>query len=246
LNSAIDVDQLDYIIRDAYYTGVAYGMIDIERFLQTLILHNNSLAVKKKGVGVVENILMARTLMYSSVYFHKTVRIAELMLSKAIELLKGADPFEFFKLTDDELINDLKNRGDFQREIAIRLKYRKLFKQAYTIPKSKMTKNEFKLTSKLNNIQARRKKEEEFEEILGIPKGHIIIDVPYIELHQSEPRIDQTEIGILDGNEIKKLDDYTPVGGAVKSRNIPDWTVMIVTDEKHRDLIASKAKEILF
>jgi len=63
MNSTIDVDQLDYIIRDSYYTGVAYGMIDIERFLQTFVLHNNQLAVKKKGVGVVENILMARTLM---------------------------------------------------------------------------------------------------------------------------------------------------------------------------------------
>jgi len=67
---------------------------------------------------------MARTLMYSSVYFHKTVRIAELMLSKAIELIDNAEPFEFFKMTDAELINELKIMGPYQHEIATRLKYR--------------------------------------------------------------------------------------------------------------------------
>lgn len=50
LNGSIDVDQLDYLARDAYYTGVAYGMIDIERFLQTLVIYDNKLAVKKKAL----------------------------------------------------------------------------------------------------------------------------------------------------------------------------------------------------
>ena len=53
LNSTIDVDQLDYLLRDAYYTGVAYGMIDIERLLQTLMIHKDNLTINRKGVGVV-------------------------------------------------------------------------------------------------------------------------------------------------------------------------------------------------
>jgi hypothetical protein len=139
----------------------------------------------------------------------------------------------------------LKKRRDFQKEIAIRLKYRKLFKQAYTLSKSNVDAEEFKEISKLDDIHIRRIKEEEFEEILKIPKGHVIIDVPYTELHQSEPRIDLTEIGILDEDEIKKFDEYTPVGSAVKSRNIPDWLVMIITDESHRNVVSNKAESIL-
>ena len=100
LNSAIDADQIDYLIRDAFYTGVAYGIIDLQRFLQTLVIFNDKLVVHKKGVGVIENILMARNLMYSSVYFHKTVRITELMLLKSIEMLKNLNPFDFFKKTN--------------------------------------------------------------------------------------------------------------------------------------------------
>jgi HD superfamily phosphohydrolase len=246
LNSAIDTDQLDYITRDAYYTGVAYGMVDIERFLQTLFLKDEDLTVKRKGVGVVENILMARILMYSSVYFHKTVRIAELMLSKAIELLDNADPFDFFKMTDAEIITDLKQRDGFQYEIATRLKYRRLFKQAYAASQSNLDKTKLDLIKKFDDISFKRNKELEFEEALNIPSGHVIIDVPYKELHSSEPRIDQTDIIILDGEETKQFDQYSPVGDAVRTKEIPDWIIMIVCDDKYRDVVADKAERILF
>lgn len=246
LDSAIDVDQLDYLIRDAYYTGVAYGMIDYNRFIQTLTIFNGNLAVAKKGVGVVENILMARTLMYSSVYFHKTVRIAELMLSKAIELVENADPFELFKLTDGEMINELKQMGDLQREIATRLKYRKLYKKAYSTGITDLDESQIKFVKQLDSADFRRQKEIEFEQKLGIPSGKIIIDVPQTELHLSEPRIDQTNIQIVDGSNVHKFDEYTPVGGAVRSRAIPDWLVMIITDERYREIVSKNAEKILF
>lgn len=246
LNSAIDVDQLDYLIRDAYYTGVAYGMIDIERFLQTLIVTDNNLAVKRKGVGVIENILMARALMYSSVYFHKTVRIAELMLSKAIEMIPGAEPFDFFKMTDAELINNLKKMGSFQHEIVICLKYRKLFKQAYSASASNLDEQCIDLVKGLEDVNLRREKEQELEKSLNIPSGHIIIDVPYNELHQAEPRIDQTDIMIVDKGEMKTLDEFTPVAEAIRSRTVPDWIIMIVTDEKYREVVSKNAEKLLF
>ena len=246
LNSAIDVDQLDYLVRDAYYTGVAYGMVDIERFLQTLTISDNNLAVRRKGVGVIENILMARALMYSSVYFHKTVRIAELMLSKAIEMLPDAEPFEFFKMTDNELINDLKGMGSFQNEIVTRLKYRELFKQAYSTSPSTLDEQHIELVKGLEDVTLKREKERDLEESLNIPSGHVIIDVPYQELHQAEPRIDQTDIKIVDDNRIKTLDEFTPVAGAIRSRPIPDWIIMIVTDERFRNVVSKKAENILF
>jgi len=246
LNSAIDVDQLDYLVRDAYYTGVAYGIIDIERFLQTLTIINNKLAVKRKGVGVVENILMARALMYSSVYFHKTVRIAELMLSKAIELIPDSEPFAFFKMTDAELINELKKMGPFQHKIVTCLKYRKLFKQAYAASSTQLDDQRVALAKSLEDPNNRRVKEQKIEEELNIPSGHIIIDVPDRELHQAEPRIHQTDIMIVDENKMKALDEFTPVANALRSRDIPDWMIMIITDEKFRDIVSERAKKILF
>lgn len=246
LNSTIDVDQMDYLIRDAYYTGVAYGLIDIDRFLQTLRVSEGRLVVERKGVNVIENILMARTLMYSSVYFHKTVRIAELMLSKAIELMPFEKPFDFFKMTDAELINNLKEKGGFQREIATCLKYRKLFKQAYSASYSDLNEEQMEVIKKLDDPTKRREKEEEIENALNVPSGHVIIDIPYRELHQSEPRIDQIDVLIQDKNRFKNLDDFTPIPDAIKMRSIPDWIIMIITDEKHRIELADKAVQFLF
>jgi len=246
ISSSVDVDQLDYLIRDAYYTGVAYGIIDIDRFLQTLCIFDKKHMVRKKGVSVVENILMARSLMYSSVYYHKTVRIAELMLSKAIDLLENSDPFEFFKMTDGEIINELKKIGGYQFEIATRLKYRDLFKQSYFASIYDLNSSQKDLVKKLDDPIMRREKEKEFEDELNIPKGHLIIDVPYTELHLSEPRIDQTDTLILDFKGVKKLEDFTPMSNAIKSRVIPDWTIMIVTDEKYREIVSKKAENILY
>ena len=246
LNSSIDVDQLDYLLRDAYYTGVAYGMIDIERFLQTLMIFNNTLAVEKKGIGVIENILMARTLMYSSIYFHKTVRIAELMLLKAIELIPDLDPFYFFKMTDSELLNYLKDKGVFQLEIATRLKYRKLFKQAYTLDSRLIDDSYDFMIKKLEDPIFRREKEIELENEFNIPHGHVIIDIPYPELHVTEPRINQTNITIIDDDNIRSFDDLTPIANAIKLKKIPDWKMMIVTDEKHREILSKNAQKIIF
>jgi len=246
MNSTIDVDQLDYLIRDAYYTGVAYGTIDIERFLRTLTIKDDNLAVERKGISAVESILMARTLMYSSVYFHKTVRMAELMLSKAIEFYEDAEPFELYKMTDSELITELKNMGEYQKEIGVRLKYRNLFKQAYSRSKSDLSDESFEIVKKLEDSKFRREREIDFENQLNIQKGHVIIDVPYKELHLSEPRIDQTESIIVDGSKIKSFDDFSTIGLAVKKRSIPEWDIMIMTDEKYRDIVAKEANKILF
>jgi uncharacterized protein len=246
LNSTIDVDQLDYLMRDAYYTGVSYGIIDIQRLLQTIMIHKGNLTMMRKGVSVVENILMARALMYSSVYFHKTVRIAELMLLKALEEIPDAQPFEFYRMTDAEIMTSLQTMGQYQLEIITRLKYRDLFKQAYACSLQDLDKQGIKRVKQLENAAKRHEKERELEDTLHIPKGHVIIDIPRPELLRAEPRINKTDIQVMDRDTVKSLDDFTPVAKAIRSRISPDWAMMILTDEKYRQKVSKKAKLIMF
>jgi len=246
LNSAIDVDQLDYLIRDAYYTGVAYGIIDIQRFIQTLKISNNNLLINKKGIGVIENIFMARNLMYSSVYFHKTVRIAELMLLKAFEMISNLNPLDLFKKTDIEILNYLKNSGSFQNKITTYLKYRNLFKQAYSISHYDLDDDKKNIINSLSEINTKREKEIEIENKLSIPTGHIIIDIPHNEISKTEPRLNNMNIKILENNKQKIVDDFTPITKAIRSKKIPDWSIMIITDDKYRDIVQKKAEKIIF
>jgi HD superfamily phosphohydrolase len=184
--------------------------------------------------------------MYTSVYFHKTVRIAELMLSRAIEEVASKDPFRFFRMTDLEMMNVLQEFGEFQREIMIRLKYRELFKQACAFSLQDLNTEERAMVKKLEDISVRREMEQKLEEWFSIPHGHVIIDVPRPELLRAEPRINRTDIGVIEGNMVRSLDEFTPIAQAIRSRVTPDWSVMIISDEKYREVLMKKGAQVLF
>jgi len=85
ISGQLDVDRLDYLSRDSFFTGVTEGLVGYERILKMLTVHNNELVVEEKGINSVEKFLMSRRLMYWQVYQHKTVLAAEKMLVKIIE-----------------------------------------------------------------------------------------------------------------------------------------------------------------
>ncbi|MCK9305394.1 MAG: HD domain-containing protein, partial [Bacteroidales bacterium] len=87
VSSQLDVDRLDYLRRDSFFSGVAEGMIGHERILKMLRVHENRLVVEEKGLYSVEKFLISRRLMYWQVYLHKTVVAAEQLL---IQILRRA------------------------------------------------------------------------------------------------------------------------------------------------------------
>jgi len=94
ISSQLDVDRLDYIRRDAFYCGVHYGLIDVSRIIKTItITDDNKLAIEEKGKHAVEGYLVARYLMYWSVYYHKTNLSIQAMLyslfKRAKELIEN-------------------------------------------------------------------------------------------------------------------------------------------------------------
>ena len=80
VSSQLDMDRLDYLSRDSFFSGVSEGIISSERIIKTLNLKNDELVVEYKGIYSVENFLIARRLMYWQVYLHKTVLSAEYLL----------------------------------------------------------------------------------------------------------------------------------------------------------------------
>ena len=87
VSSQLDVDRMDYLNRDSFYTGVSEGVIGYDRILQMLTVRDNELMVEEKGIYSVEKFIIARRLMYWQVYLHKTVLGAESLL---INILKRA------------------------------------------------------------------------------------------------------------------------------------------------------------
>ncbi|HBG70814.1 MAG: phosphohydrolase [Bacteroidetes bacterium GWF2_43_63] len=87
VSSQLDVDRLDYLSRDSFFTGVSEGVVGTERILKMMTIAGDDLAVEEKGIYSVERFIISRRLMYWQVYFHKTVVAAEQML---IGVLKRA------------------------------------------------------------------------------------------------------------------------------------------------------------
>ena len=85
VSSQLDMDRLDYLRRDSFYTGVTEGNISSERLISMLNVHQNELVIEEKGLYSVEKFLMARRFMYWQVYLHKTSLVAELLLLKLMK-----------------------------------------------------------------------------------------------------------------------------------------------------------------
>ena len=85
VSGQLDVDRMDYLTRDSFFTGVIEGAIGYDRILKMLAVHEGELMIEEKAIYTVEKFLVSRRLMYWQVYLHKTVMAAEKMLVKIIE-----------------------------------------------------------------------------------------------------------------------------------------------------------------
>lgn len=88
ISSQIDADRMDYLLRDAYFTGVSYGNFDLERILRVMRPMEDGAVIKASGMHAVEDYIMSRYQMYWQVYFHPVTRSAEVILSKILHRAK--------------------------------------------------------------------------------------------------------------------------------------------------------------
>jgi uncharacterized protein len=115
ISSQLDMDRMDYLKRDSFYSGVAEGNINSERLIQMLNVENDMLVIEEKGIYSVEKFLVARRLMYWQAYLHKTSVAAELILTKILKrakelthngvVLYASRPLQFF-LTNRIMLSD--------------------------------------------------------------------------------------------------------------------------------------------
>ena len=85
VSSQLDMDRLDYLKRDSFFTGVSEGVVSNQRIIKMFSVVNDEIVIKEKGIYSIEKFIVARRLMYWQVYLHKTVLSAEFLLAKILE-----------------------------------------------------------------------------------------------------------------------------------------------------------------
>ena len=246
IHGPVDADQMDYLLRDAYYTGVAHGTIDIDRIMDTIELHHGDIAVRKSGVVAIEGLMVARALMYTSVYFHHTVRIAEMMLCKAVENA-GPGVLEDIQIQTDATLSErlLKDGGRGARIMTL-LKYRHLYKRAYTMLISDLDPEQMDSLLPLTSYKKRKEVERQIADRANVDQSEVILDMPERELLITEPRIGKTEVPIINGDRVKPLSKYSPLAKAIQTRSVNDWAVMVSTPEASLERVQKAAEKVLF
>ena len=113
VSGALSADMMDYLLRDGYFTGAEHAKVDHKRITQSLNVHRKKLALERSALYSFESMMHSRYQMFKAVYFHKTVRAAEVMLLEALRLSDDEFGFtsfnleEYIKLTDEFILSSL-------------------------------------------------------------------------------------------------------------------------------------------
>ncbi|AWX32486.1 HD domain-containing protein [Methanosphaera sp. BMS] len=179
ISGDLDVDRMDYLARDSYYTGVAYGVIDTERLLYSLKYDDNDdLIITQKGVQAAESTLLARYFMYPTVYQHHTTRIVNSMFRVCLKRMledNVVQERELRYLDDGDLINIARNTKGLPEKTMKNLDTRHLYKKTDTINLADIDDPEkiFQMDKKVL-----KDAEEDIAYKLDINTDEVIIDLP--------------------------------------------------------------------
>ncbi|MEM3921435.1 MAG: HD domain-containing protein [Nitrososphaerota archaeon] len=178
ISGPIDADKLDFLVRDSYFTGAPYGLIDVRRIVLRSRLVDGKLAININAVGAVEEMALARYQNFMNIYLHHTARAAQMLFlsgAKLLEEISGLPSMsvEEYLSHDDYTIWCLMKSNDKTRWIIDRIERRIIPKVAY----------ELRLREEEVPAEILRSPEQvigEISSLSGVPEDRIWLDTPYI------------------------------------------------------------------
>ncbi len=232
LNSEIDVDRMDYLVRDAHYTGVPLS-VDLVRLIHEMQFLDGKLVIRSGGVRAAESLLLSRFLMHPTVYYHHVTRIAELMCVRAIERMieDGFDARTLSLMDDQELFFEMRTHQGYPSEIRDRLRNRRLFKRALYAGFDSV--GETVLRHRTNT----RRIESELASDLGIDPDYIVIDIP------EPPEIVEIKANIMIDRQLKPLGEISHIVSALGHAQRDNWRMGVYTPAEYRDVVGRAARE---
>lgn len=184
LSGVLDPDKLDYLNRDAFFCGVPYGMQDIDFVITRIVPHRDAgLGISDQGVNAIENILFSKYLMYKTVYWHKTVRIATAMVKKGVYLSlreKCFSPEDLYGIDDTQFEMLFSGSCSPYRALIEGVTNRQLYKTAAEVPYSPDSRSHSSLTDIGERTEYEGRIAGELSKTLGrkVPAEAVIIDIP--------------------------------------------------------------------
>ena len=236
INGEIDSDRMDYLIRDAHYTGVAFGVIDHLRLIEKMRIHHGRVVLESGGLQAAESLLVSRLLMHPTVYFHHVCRIAECMINGGLSHLiveENVDPMRIKRMDDVELFAFMSSAGGFAAEMISRIKSRRLFKRAVYVGYEGLESSSLIAGGKETRIS------QEIAEAAGVDPRYVLVDVP------PQPAIPEGDFPILVDGETKILRKFSPLVTILERAHRSSWRFGVYTTEEERERVKLASRRCL-
>ncbi len=252
IQSAVDVDKLDFVVRDSFHTGAEYGYVDVFRLIHMLDILGENLAVDVGALSALESFVLARLESFRSIYFHRVGRAAQIMLAAAMEkakeelgLVEFESPEDYLALNDYTVWTKMKACKE-SREIMDNLEKRRLLKCAYDrtfYAREKMVPSLFsveEIRDQMRNKIASEAKVEPQSIVIDVPT------VPSVPYHHSD-LLEPMEIPVFQktrtGEKLPlRLSDISSVFDVLKGFiNI----LRVYTDQKNVDKVSVASAKVI-
>ena len=236
VSGELDVDRMDYLVRDAHHTGVPYGTIDTERLVRELTFVEGKLVLDEGNVQTAESLLLARALMNPAVYTHHVARISKAMLRRAAELLIAQPDItaeEVRRMDDHDLLGALR-MTEATQELVRRYDERELYKRA--------------VWAEYDDVpdcihdadhDAVREMEREIAGEVGLADEEVIIDVP------PEPSMEESTARVTVSGEVRRLGDQSPLVAALRIAQRTQWRLGVYCPEAATDHVGTVAADVI-
>ena len=252
ISSSVDVDKMDFLVRDSFHTGAGYGSVDVHRLLYTMDVINGNLSVDGSAVATLESFLLARLESFRTIYFHRASRAVQIMIVQALEsakdelnLLSFDEPEDYLRLDDYKVWTDLKECKQ-SKKIMQDLEARRLLKCSY---EKTLFAQEEPVSNVITKESARDKIRDEIAKKAHVRVEDVMIDLPTLP---SVPYHNAVEIQPLDipvfrrgptgKKEIVQLSEISRIIGVLRTfMNL----VRVYTKEQYRSRVEAASRQIL-
>ena len=241
VSGTLDADRMDYLLRDAHYTGVRSN-VDVDRLVEVVARDaQHGIVLDESGTIAAEALLTMRFLMYPAVYLHHTVRASESMLLTAIRSYVRDGHSSLAGLereTDDGLTAKLRGVGGVSAELVGRLDERRLYKRAR---EGRPEEADLPVIKDLQQRPAaRRRIEGEIAEEAGVPLHHVLVDVP------KPPKFREAGLHVRfkDGS-LKPLADASRLVRVMQDARMDHWRWWVFAPKQDREAVGLATEKVL-
>jgi HD superfamily phosphohydrolase len=236
ISGELDVDRMDYLVRDAHHTGVPYGTIDTGRFVRELRFIDGELVLAEGNVQTAESLLLARALMNPVVYNHPVARISKGMLRRATERLLEASETtaeEIRRMDDRDLTVALRNCAEsaaFARMLDTRDLYKRaVWAELHDVPDGIVDADH----DQIRNYEA------EIADYAGVDADAVILDIPPL------PSMQESTSRVVVNGEVRQLGTQSTLVSALRRAQHEQWRLGVYTPEAVTEQVGQATEDAL-